>query len=140
YPLRASARDAEPDRLGHGHGALPPGAAGSCMCLCSRSASAGAVSIGPAQTKRWDSSWTPTSEPLSISAAIPGSISTTDPETRARERAGAHRLDPIFGPSPSTGGFEPRLCRPYRAQTKGKVEADGEVLQRQLTARSRVRR
>jgi transposase len=32
-------------------------------------------------------------------------------------------------------GFTPRLCRPYRAQTKGKVESGVEVCAAQLPVR-----
>ena len=36
--------------------------------------------------------------------------------------AGAHRWHPALAALAETYGFRPRVCRPYRAQTKGKVE------------------
>jgi len=38
-------------------------------------------------------------------------------------RAGRPRLNPTFAAFASHWGFTPRLCQPYRAQTKGKVES-----------------
>ncbi len=35
---------------------------------------------------------------------------------------GRHRFNPAFGDFARHCGFRPRLCQPYRAQTKGKVE------------------
>lgn len=36
---------------------------------------------------------------------------------------GGPRLNPVFADFADTFGFRPRLCRPYRPQTKGKVES-----------------
>ncbi|MFZ5539422.1 MAG: IS21 family transposase [Pseudomonadota bacterium] len=39
------------------------------------------------------------------------------------EASGAKRWNPTFKAFAAHWGFEPRVCRPYRAQTKGKVES-----------------
>jgi transposase len=39
------------------------------------------------------------------------------------EREGNKRWNPTFAAFARHWGFEPRVCRPYRAQTKGKVES-----------------
>ena len=75
-------------------------------------------------TRRCPSSWTPTSGPSSTSAATPASISTTGRGRCARApTAGRIVWNPTFKAFADYWGFEPRLCRPYRAQTKGKVES-----------------
>ena len=42
---------------------------------------------------------------------------------------GEHRYQPTFRMFASHFGFQPRLCKPYRAQTKGKVERFNHYLQ-----------
>ena len=37
---------------------------------------------------------------------------------------------PVFLDFARTGGFRPRLCRPYRAQTKGKIESGMKYVRR----------
>lgn len=43
---------------------------------------------------------------------------------------GKARLNPTFEAFAQHWGFEPRLCRPYRAQTKGKVESGVKYVKR----------
>jgi len=43
-------------------------------------------------------------------------------QTRNAYGAGLHRFHPAFWDFAKTYGFTPRVCQPYRAQTKGKVE------------------
>ena len=45
-------------------------------------------------------------------------------------RAGRPRLNPTFAAFASHWGFTPRLCQPYRAQTKGKVESGVKYIKR----------
>jgi transposase len=44
--------------------------------------------------------------------------------------AGKPRLNPTFAAFASHWGFTPRLCQPYRAQTKGKVESGVKYVKR----------
>ena len=46
------------------------------------------------------------------------------------ERGGAKRWNPTFQAFAQYWGFEPRVCRPYRAQTKGKVESGVKYVKR----------
>jgi len=46
------------------------------------------------------------------------------------ERDGAKRWNPTFKAFAEYWGFEPRVCRPYRAQTKGKVESGVKYVKR----------
>jgi transposase len=46
------------------------------------------------------------------------------------EREGAKRWNPTFQAFARHWGFEPRVCRPYRAQTKGKVESGVKYVKR----------
>ena len=46
------------------------------------------------------------------------------------ERDGAKRWNPTFQAFAQHWGFEPRVCRPYRAQTKGKVESGVKYVKR----------
>jgi len=43
---------------------------------------------------------------------------------------GRPRLNPTFAAFASHWGFTPRLCQPYRAQTKGKVESGVKYVKR----------
>ena len=77
------------------------------------------------------SSSMPTSGRSSISGATRASISTIGPARSARPGG----MDASSGTRPSSSfadywGFEPRLCRPYRAQTKGKVESGVKYFKR----------
>ena len=47
-----------------------------------------------------------------------------------RPREGKPRWNPTFEAFARHWGFEPRLCRPYRAQTKGKVESGVKYVKR----------
>jgi transposase len=46
------------------------------------------------------------------------------------EREGKKRWNPTFAAFARHWGFEPRVCRPYRAQTKGKVESGVKYVKR----------
>jgi transposase len=46
------------------------------------------------------------------------------------ENDGAKRWNATFGAFAEHWGFEPRVCRPYRAQTKGKVESGVKYVKR----------
>ena len=46
------------------------------------------------------------------------------------ERDGSKRWNPTFAAFAQHWGFEPRVCRPYRAQTKGKVESGVKYVKR----------
>ena len=46
------------------------------------------------------------------------------------EREGKKRWNPTFAAFAAHWGFEPRVCRPYRAQTKGKVESGVKYVKR----------
>jgi hypothetical protein len=46
------------------------------------------------------------------------------------EREGQKRWNPTFQAFARHWGFEPRVCRPYRAQTKGKVESGVKYVKR----------
>lgn len=46
------------------------------------------------------------------------------------EREGQKRWNPTFEAFARHWGFEPRVCRPYRAQTKGKVESGVKYVKR----------
>jgi transposase len=46
------------------------------------------------------------------------------------EREGKKRWNPTFAAFAQHWGFEPRVCRPYRAQTKGKVESGVKYVKR----------
>jgi transposase len=46
------------------------------------------------------------------------------------ERGGQKRWNPTFQAFARHWGFEPRVCRPYRAQTKGKVESGVKYVKR----------
>lgn len=46
------------------------------------------------------------------------------------EREGRKRWNPTFAAFAQHWGFEPRVCRPYRAQTKGKVESGVKYVKR----------
>ena len=46
------------------------------------------------------------------------------------EREGKKRWNPTFKAFAEYWGFEPRVCRPYRAQTKGKVESGVKYVKR----------
>jgi transposase len=46
------------------------------------------------------------------------------------ERDGTKRWNPTFRAFAQYWGFEPRVCRPYRAQTKGKVESGVKYVKR----------
>lgn len=46
------------------------------------------------------------------------------------EREGKKRWNPTFAAFAQYWGFEPRVCRPYRAQTKGKVESGVKYVKR----------
>jgi transposase len=46
------------------------------------------------------------------------------------EREGKKRWNPTFEAFARHWGFEPRVCRPYRAQTKGKVESGVKYVKR----------
>jgi hypothetical protein len=46
------------------------------------------------------------------------------------EHAGQKRWNPTFQAFARHWGFEPRVCRPYRAQTKGKVESGVKYVKR----------
>jgi hypothetical protein len=46
------------------------------------------------------------------------------------EREGRKRWNPTFEAFARHWGFEPRVCRPYRAQTKGKVESGVKYVKR----------
>jgi transposase len=46
------------------------------------------------------------------------------------EREGKKRWNPTFHAFAQHWGFEPRVCRPYRAQTKGKVESGVKYVKR----------
>jgi len=46
------------------------------------------------------------------------------------EREGKKRWNPTFQAFARHWGFEPRVCRPYRAQTKGKVESGVKYVKR----------
>jgi transposase len=46
------------------------------------------------------------------------------------EREGGKRWNPTFQAFARHWGFEPRVCRPYRAQTKGKVESGVKYVKR----------
>ena len=46
------------------------------------------------------------------------------------EREGRPRWNPTFAAFARHWGFKPRLCRPYRAQTKGKVESGVKYVKR----------
>ena len=46
------------------------------------------------------------------------------------EREGKKRWNPTFQAFAQHWGFEPRVCRPYRAQTKGKVESGVKYVKR----------
>ena len=74
---------------------------------------------------------TPTSGPSSTSAATPASISTIG-RARSASPAGDGRVvwNATFKQFADYWGFEPRLCRPYRAQTKGKVESGVKYFKR----------
>ncbi|MFN7939157.1 MAG: hypothetical protein U0R19_37885 [Bryobacteraceae bacterium] len=44
--------------------------------------------------------------------------------------------NPVFLDFARYWGFKPRLCRPYRAQTKGKVESGVKYLTAELSVRT----
>jgi transposase len=44
--------------------------------------------------------------------------------------------NPVFWDFSAYRGFRPRLCRPYRAQTKGKVEAGVKYVKRFLRGKA----
>lgn len=70
---------------------------------------------------------------------VTGSILYDNMKTVVIERGlnGDHRFNPVFLDFAGTIGFLPRLCRPYRAKTKGKVErVIGYVKGRFLTGRT----
>jgi transposase len=46
------------------------------------------------------------------------------------EQEGSKRWNPTFAAFAAHWGFEPRVCRPYRAQTKGKVESGVKYVKR----------
>jgi transposase len=46
------------------------------------------------------------------------------------------RWNPIFWDFSSYRGFQPRTCRPYRAQTKGKVESGVKYVKRFLRGKA----
>jgi hypothetical protein len=46
------------------------------------------------------------------------------------EQEGKKRWNPTFAAFAAHWGFEPRVCRPYRAQTKGKVESGVKYVKR----------
>ena len=73
------------------------------------------------------------------------------PHARASLRSAAHRLPPggdgrqvvwnaTFKAFADYWGFEPRLCRPYRAQTKGKVESGVKYFKRNFLPGPDLRR
>ena len=84
----------------------------------------------PARTRPCRSSSMPTSARSSISAATRASTSTTGRAPSARAPTEGRILwNSTFRSFADYWGFEPRLCQPYRAQTKGKVESGVKYLQ-----------
>ena len=55
------------------------------------------------------------------------------------EHDGAKRWNPTFKAFAEYWGFEPRVCRPYRAQTKGKVESGVKYVKRNFLPGRRFR-
>lgn len=55
------------------------------------------------------------------------------------EREGQKRWNPTFQAFARHWGFEPRVCRPYRAQTKGKVESGVKYVKRNFLPGRRFR-
>ncbi len=47
---------------------------------------------------------------------------------------GLHRWNDVMKELAETCGFKPRLCRPYRAKTKGKVERFNGYLRRSFVS------
>jgi hypothetical protein len=80
------------------------------------------------------------STPSSTSGGIPASTSDGRPRTVCRPTAsGGVVWNPTFKAFADYGGLEPRRCRAYRAQTKGKVESGVKDVKRNfLPARTLI--
>lgn len=66
---------------------------------------------------------------------VPEEILYDNPKTIVLERASEHaRMNPKFEDFSRYYGYTARLCRPYRAQTKGKVESGVKYVKRSFLA------
>jgi transposase len=85
----------------------------------------------PAPTSNWRSFCRPTSGLSSTSGGSPASTSSDRPRTVCYAGEDGKRVgNPTFKSFAEYWGFEPRLCRAYRAQTKGKVESGVKYVKR----------